>query len=81
MMGHASTWLVSVLSAILLFYRNEDKINDPGSDLGHNDLLILGRSVAFCLAVKTPLAYASAVTYEAEQGVPPSDLQITMSEM
>ena len=38
------------LSAILLYDWNEDKISDGGADLGHDDLTVLGRSAAFCLA-------------------------------
>ena len=56
------------MSSIWLYYRNEDDVDDRGSDLGHDDLLILGRNAA------------SAVSYQAEHSIPPSDRQI-MSEV
>ena len=51
--GYAArqTWLTSILSAILLYHWNEDKIDDWGSVLGHDDLSIIGRSATFCSAV------------------------------
>ena len=64
------TGLASILPAILLYCGNEDKLDDQGSDLGHDNLLIRGRNAAF----------ASVVNYEAEHGIRLSDRQIKMSE-
>ena len=42
------TLFPSILSAILLYYWNWDKINDWGWDLGLDDLSMLGSNAAFC---------------------------------
>ena len=51
------TWLASILSAILSHHWNEDKINDQGSDLGHDDLSILARNATFCSAWSIPIYF------------------------
>ena len=71
------TWLAFVSSVILLCYWNEDKIDDQGSYLRHDDLLILGRNAAFCLAIDR----LGLVSYQAEHSIPPSDRQIIMSKV
>ena len=48
------TWLASILSAILLHYANEDKIDYRGSDL-ENELSVLGRNAAFRWAIDRDL--------------------------
>ena len=57
-----------------MYYWNEDKIDDQGSDLEHV-LLTLWKNATFCLA------NALEVNFPAEHGIPPSDLQIIMSEV
>ena len=46
----ASDMACSILFVIWLYFWNEEKIDDRGSDFRHYDLSILGRIVVVCLA-------------------------------
>ena len=67
--------LASIFPVTLLYYWNEDQIDEWGSDIiGHDNLSILRRNAIFCLAINHLGLHLSS---QLPSGTPPSSLKST----